>query len=80
MKIKENSSWKDRLIIWLMKLILFSIPAIWTEWALSLGIKMNNEIIQTGEANWATIINLFIVLLFDIKFLRDIFKRDFKDD
>ena len=80
MKIKENETWKDRLIVWALKLLLFSIPTLWTMWVGYLFIQLHGEIVQMGEGTWGTWFQLYIVLLFDIKFLRDIFKRDFKDD
>ena len=80
MKIKENETWKDRLIVWALKLLLFSIPTLWTMWVGYLFIQLHGEIVQMGEGTWGTWFQLYIVLLFDIKFLRDIFRRNIEDD
>lgn len=81
MKIKDELSLKDRIIIWALKfLLLIAIPAIWIEWSIYLSIKMHEEIVQTGDASWESIINLFIILSFTIKFLRDSFKKGLYDD
>lgn len=80
MKIKEGETWKDRLTVWFIRIVVLSIPTLWTMWVGYLFIQLHNEIVQMGEGTWSTWIQLYIVLLFDIKFLRDVFRRNIEDD
>jgi len=61
------------------KLILGGIPAAWTVWAIHLACRLNAEIAQTGEAEWKTLVELAIVVFFNLGFIKGYMKRDFDD-
>ena len=79
MDSKNETTWFGRALRWTLKFILKAIPAAWIVWAIHLACHMNVEIAQTGNAEWDTLIELFIVTFFGLGFIKNYMKHDFDD-
>ena len=76
---KNGKSLPDRLLRWFLKLVLNGIPAAWTVWVIHLACRLNAEIAQMGEAEWTTLIELAIVVFFNLGFIKGYMKHDLDD-